>query len=124
MIEGRNIELGQAFLSGNGVLEHDYYEAESGLYALAQIVAVRLGRPAGWDVPEFANTAFTIRPYCWCDNEEHPDGCPPNFAHRYGLRINWYKHIGRGMSANWEYDDRQWVDVLVDCIRSIDDYGV
>lgn len=62
---------------------------------------------------------FLVRDYCWCDGRSHPHGCPPNF--QYGdYCINWYKHLGRGMSANRELTPSQTNDMLISCLGCLD----
>lgn len=66
---------------------------------------------------------FLVRDYCWCDCREHPDVCPPNF--QYGdYKLNWYKHFGRGMSANKELSADEVEDMLLECLGCIDDTEV
>jgi hypothetical protein len=61
---------------------------------------------------------FKYRRYCWgdcdCGAEEkgtkHLPTCSPGLPNlEYdGVIVNWYKYIGRGMSTNLDYDERQW----------------
>jgi hypothetical protein len=49
----------------------------------------------------FENETFSIHRYCWCEEENCPWCGPleaPNFWHKpTGLKVWWYKYIGRGM---------------------------
>lgn len=45
------------------------------------------------------------RNYCW--DEDSPS--PPNFSFD-GVEISWYKYIGRGMSCNVDWKEKQWLD--------------
>lgn len=122
----RMVELGQVAFAGNDLLDYDCFEAEPGLRVIGELLTAEQSTDGGWTViygPDnmFSNDVFTIRAYCWCDGDLHPDGCPPNFVHHAsGLTINWYKHVGRGMSADRPFNAVAWVGVLWDCIRSID----
>lgn len=63
---------------------------------------------------------FEYRRYYWGD-EEHECSLP-NLAFRE-VRINWYKHIGRGMSVNVDWDAnrwRVWFDEAMKVIRLYD----
>jgi hypothetical protein len=66
----------------------------------------------------FVTSAFTMRAYCWCDGGGHPEGCPPNFEWR-DLRICWYKHLGRGTSANADLTPDMIAEMLTDCLASV-----
>lgn len=59
------------------------------------------------------------RPYSWGD-----DDAGPNFwIDDDPLRIRWYKHFGRGMSASHEYTPEQWIawhDKTMAAIRAND----
>src|SRR2546423_1713602 len=67
--------------------------------------------------PPYSNDVFTIRTYCWCDGNEHPEGCPPNFDHpASGLQARWYKHAQRGASINREVDSTEWSKILSECL--------
>lgn len=122
----RAVELGQVAFAGNDLLGYDCFDAEPGLRVLGELLSAQQGVGDGWPVvygPDdvFENDVFTIRAYCWCDGDRHPDGCPPNFVHHgSGWTINWYKHVGRGLSSDRPFDRDAWVGVLWDCIRSID----
>ena len=52
----------------------------------------------------------------------HKDTCAtvlPNFHHKpSGLKISWYKYIGRGMSANTERPDN-WNEIMAECDKSV-----
>jgi len=61
---------------------------------------------------EYENDIFMMHPYCWCEKES----CPwcggedrPNFIYKpTGLKIWWYKYIGRGVRLD---DNGKDVDV-------------
>lgn len=117
----RRLELGQLVFAGNDLLDHDCFEAEDGLRVLALLLPNSDYPLGSGPYGDYSNEVFALRAYCWCDGERHTDGCPPNFEHYpSGLKINFYKHIGRGMSSNRPFDPEQWKLVLWDCLRSID----
>jgi hypothetical protein len=66
---------------------------------------------------EFLAGVFEMRDYCWCDGDRlgHEVGCPPNFRWR-DVEINWYKHLGRGMSANVELSPESAQQMLAECV--------
>lgn len=84
---------------------------------------------------------FAFRDYCWCDfgdgwgdepadpaNSIHPtaDGhCPVNFEHyRSGLRITWYKHLGRSMSFdNLPETADAALEIILDCLKPVVDHA-
>ena len=66
----------------------------------------------------FVTPVFTARSYCWCDGETHPQGCPPNFEWR-DVRICWYKHLGRGTSANVDLTPDMVAEMLTDCLAAV-----
>ena len=50
---------------------------------------------------------FEYRPYWWGD-EDAPEAHLPNFRYN-GVKIWWYKYMGRSMSTNVDYSAAQWV---------------
>lgn len=46
----------------------------------------------------------------WRQVNDHKPTCSPGLPNmRFGdVRINWYKHLGRGTSTNVDYTDKQW----------------
>lgn len=69
----------------------------------------------------FSNERFSMRTYCWCDGDAHPDGCPPNFEYYpLGLVVSWYKHVGRGASCNQKHTDEEWKTIVRGCAESLD----
>ena len=86
------------------------------------------------------NDTFEMHPYCWGSEPEHPDGtsdgwdddnkpppCPlcnetlPNFWHKpTGLKVWWYKYIGRGREIlPVKYDPEQLGSIQADCLTSL-----
>lgn len=68
----------------------------------------------------FVTPTFEMLDYCWCDGDrgDHRNGCPPNFRWR-DVRVNWYKHIGRGMSANRDVPPEEIAEMLVECLEVV-----
>ena len=121
-------ELGQALMTNTPWQEYDALWMDTGLFIIADAIQAERGDSytlagnSGGD--EYSNDVFTMRSYCWCwcdgDGPHSPDGCPPNFEHRpTGLRVSWYKHAGRGTSANQDLTRAEWVRVVAGCLNSI-----
>lgn len=79
--------------------------------------------------PELDNVAYPVldvpglqvRSFWWGDEDDEFQAGLPNFAFD-DVEIRWYKHPGRGMSANVEKDPAGWVswfDRALDAIRSL-----
>lgn len=75
---------------------------------------------SGFGSEDWACEEFVARPHCWCDGtrEDHAEGCPPNFEWR-DLRIAWYKHVGRGLSANRNVPPDEMAELLVRCLEAV-----
>jgi hypothetical protein len=131
-----NLELGQLLTNNKQWEEFDADWATDGLHLISQVIVESRGQDpiGGWTThtsnsgaEEFVNDVFEMRSYCWCDSNwddyegPHPDGCPPNFLYKKnGLTIAWYKHAGRGITANMEYPGaKNWAKAIIKCIESI-----
>lgn len=71
-----------------------------------------------WEAADFCG--LHVRPYSWSDECENPDNL---WIDGHPLRIRWYKHLGRSMSANMELTPKEWAewhDLAVKEIRSFD----
>lgn len=88
------------------------------------------GYGARWD-----SEVFSMHSFCWCDKEDCP-WCDydeeqggkqaPNFHHKAtGLKVRWYKYIGRSMKAELFgrptnlCDLELWPEVLAECLASV-----
>lgn len=53
----------------------------------------------------------------------HSDRCSiirPNFEHFSSkTEISWYKYIGRGMSCNKKWDHQKWMEIFLECSKSL-----
>lgn len=136
------MELGQMLLSNTPTQEYDAEWAIAGLDMIAEVIAEFRGNnydKYGWSnlltsnagQPEYVNDVFEMRTYCWCssnwdEDPSHPhyNGCPPNFVYKKnGLTITWYKHSGRGITANMEMPGaRNWFKAVAACIESIKEH--
>jgi len=75
----------------------------------------------------YENDVFMMHPYCWCEEENCPwcnpkegERIAPNFYHKKsGLRVQWYKYIGRGTEIENMPDDI--LSVFVDCKNSLEE---
>lgn len=57
----------------------------------------------------------------WHAANPHPAECPsvrPNFRHKSGIEVRWYKYIGRSMELS-EFDKRQWRGAIAECEASV-----
>lgn len=121
-------ELGQWAFSNTEFLEHEVSELTQATlcaisYEIERVMGnitqepYRIGSNYG---NTFYTDAFVMRDYCWCDGERegHEDGCPPNFQWS-NIKINWYKHLGRGMSANAPIPPDMVAEMLDECLASI-----
>lgn len=122
-------ELGQWAFSTTPFLEHPVSELalaalraindeiERVMWNLAQDDLYR-GPGSNSGLEAFETDIFVMRPYCWCDGEKHPDGCPPNFQWR-DVQITWYKHLSRGLSANQVLSPDVVAEMLVECLAAV-----
>lgn len=68
----------------------------------------------------YNNDTFEHHPYLWENDKEITNDY--HFHHKpSGLKIQWYKYPLRGALCNMEITDNQFVDVLYDCINSLQD---
>lgn len=123
-----NVELGMMFFSNSTIYEVEADWASNGLYMLAHVVKEHRHDEStltgNHGEQPFMNDVFVLRSYCWCDGEKegHEEGCPPNFEHfKTGLKISWYKHAGRGITANREeIPAMEWFNIVADCCYSVE----
>lgn len=118
-------ELGQAMFD-NHYQQYEVSElAEAALRAIGdEIERVEWNRtqeqfeaPTGNNGNEYETPVFKMQAYCWCEGSRH-EVCPPNF--KWGnVEINWYKYLGRGMSASQEIPPALIDEMLTDCLQSI-----
>lgn len=123
-------ELGQIFMSNNSFFADEAYWATEGLVMLKNIIDE--SKILEWENKyDYEGKVFAYRPYCWCDagldgdeDDPHYNGCPPNFEHYpTGLKISWYKHCGRGVTANVpELKAITWWGMLNECVQEIKNY--
>lgn len=118
-------ELGQALFSNAYTHSHTADWATSGIGFLAETIAKTRGEDyfldANYGADPYENDTFVMRSYCWCDGgiPDHADFCPPNFVYKpTGLTISWYKHAGRGITADRSQPDN-WSEIILDCLQSV-----
>ncbi len=72
---------------------------------------------------KFDNNVFSMHPYCWCEKEDCKycrDYDPaPNFAYHGGLKVHWYKYIGRSMEIEGDVSAEKMLDIIRECLESI-----
>lgn len=118
-------ELGQILLSNTLYHSEEAYWAHEGLVMLDRIIEE--SKILEWNnARDYEGKVFAYRDYCWCfgDAPGHEDQCPDNFVHYpTNTIINWYKHNGRGLTANkGEISAMQWWDIIAECVQEIKDY--
>lgn len=63
----------------------------------------------------------------WRDNSEHDDGCSLRdygFHHfESGLKVEWYKRVGRSTKSNQSMKPLDWYAIVVECLESVRDGG-
>jgi hypothetical protein len=119
------MELGQ-MARGDEVMQYEANWATEGLYVIADAIAAKRGdanalvQNSGGD--EFVCGTFQMRPYCWCEGDVHPEGCPPQFVYgAAGFVLRWYKYAGRGQTANLPKPPGMlWELAVADCIQAVD----
>ena len=115
------------------VVPHGMFPAEGdelgpGLEAGLRRIAKACGNADEW--PEkygavFENDIFMMHPFCWCDREDCPwcreENPAPNFHYKpTGLKVWWYKYIGRDMEhENPPGDDTAVAKVVAHCLESL-----
>lgn len=96
---------------------------EIGLRLIAQKCGEEENCPEKYGA-DFDNEVFSMHPFCWCEEDE----CKycgydrlPNFVHKNsGLTVHWYKYIGRGMEISGNVDIIKVLDIIRECLDSID----
>lgn len=116
-------ELGQMILSNNQFFVHEAYWATDGLILLRSVL--QESKVLEWEnTYDYEGKVFAYRNYCWCDGDLHEEGCPPNFEYySKDIKITWYKHEGRGITANIKEPKAiEWFDIIADCVKEIREY--
>ena len=68
---------------------------------------------------EFENDIFQVKPFSW--NEEYWDN-EYHFWHKpSGFKLQWYKYPLRSTLCNLKITDEQFVDILWDCLNSLEE---
>jgi hypothetical protein len=132
-MRNNDLELGQMLFTSNTQILTAPDFIKDGLLLIAQAVKDKAGRKDNnfeglltdnSGEPNFENSIFAMRRYCWCDGDLHPDGCPPNFEHYpSGLAVSWYKHARRGVTINCYVTSSQWLDVVQESLKSLNLVG-
>ena len=122
MTEQFEPELGQLLFSNAPLEEFDMQRhvqlgiEQLGLYL--QVTKILKYNPVSNTGAEFSNDVFSIRAYCWCDGDKHPNGCPPNFECG-DFKVSWYKYLGRGSSQSRALSTEEWDAIFRKCMDSI-----
>lgn len=114
-------ELGQMLFGqqsqrfqGSAVLEAALQLLGENLVAAAESRKERIDNPFSNTGASYENDVFKVEAYSWNEDYEQPF----NFAWR-DLRVSWYKHAGRGLSANMEHSPRLVSEMVIECLGSI-----
>lgn len=119
------------------LLDKDGSQYASGLYDLMEAINAKIGpgydpsRGIDFQTDEFEAWSFWAHAECyvcddaWDETEAPEHDCPLkefNFYHYgTGLKVMWYKRIGRGTSANLDLPPREWYGALMECFDSLED---
>ena len=115
-------------------------------YFKNQINLSGLGGEHGYG-QNYENDTFMMHSFCWCDEDTckwcyscsrdyDKEDCPkdafcdddckfyikpaPNFHHKKsGFKVWWYKWIGRSSEYNKKTTEKEWLDIINDCVKSI-----
>lgn len=85
-------------------------------------IAKKHGDDASWPEKYGAdvdNSVFMMHPYCWCESEDCPwcEDDAPNFHYKpTGLKVKWYKYIGRGEEINMAVTETELAEILSICL--------
>lgn len=102
-------------------------KSDSLLEETLRLIAKHHEQPGQWADKygtQVDNEIFMMHPYCWCEREDCPwcrdedehGKAAPNFHHKKtGLRVWWYKYIGRGMEVSRKVSARQVAQILLEC---------
>lgn len=102
-------------------------ERLSKFYSFKSSKAKELSVKYGFD-PEIGiyvhcNCSYDEHSKRWHEDNTHSEECPinlPNFHHyASGLKITWYKYIGRDMQINQNLTITQWAIIFVECVNSL-----
>lgn len=114
--------------------DEDYFGARellSKFYSFKSAKAKELSIKHGFD-PEIGiyvhcNCSYDEHAKKWHKENTHADECPidwPNFHHyASGLKIDWYKYIGRDMEISKEVNLQEWTTIFIECINSLNNEG-
>ena len=68
----------------------------------------------------FENDIFEYKSYCWFDDGDDIERNEYHFYHKpSGFKIQWYKYALRGAYCNMNITDSQFIDILYDCLNSL-----
>lgn len=120
----REPELGQMMFAGGSINEYDVPElAESAIRTISDELQRVYWNNNQKELPDpTSNTGevfdeldtFKIRAFDWSDPEEYE----PNFQWR-DYKVNWYKYLGRGTTANRPITPNEIAEMLDECLKAI-----
>lgn len=79
--------------------------------------------PSSWSAKygtDCEDENFAIHRFCWCEEESCPWCGPsesPNFWHKpTGIKVWWYKYIGRGVNMSRQPEMEECLQILQDAM--------
>jgi len=64
----------------------------------------------------YENDTFVVHSYNWVTEDDgffrHPES---------GIEVSWYKWLGRGMCTNYFMEEKDFINIINDCIHSLGD---
>jgi hypothetical protein len=117
--------------------ELDEEEHFAGRERLSKFYAFKSAKAKELSTKHGFNTEVGIYVHCsctytkhadkWHEQNTHTEECPidwPNFHHyASGLKVEWYKYIGRDMQISKEVTITEWTNIFVDCVNSLNAEG-
>ena len=99
---------------------------DNSIDTLLRAIGKKFGEDCDW--PEkygcnIKNDSFSMHQYCWCESEAceycrevDPE---PNFHHKKtGLKVWWYKYIGRSQKQNIDISDSELRDIYAEIMEA------
>ncbi|MFW6046313.1 MAG: hypothetical protein ACOCP4_00720 [Candidatus Woesearchaeota archaeon] len=99
-----NIEIEELLMCAIKLIAAEYNEKFNGIIDQVNIPTIK---------PVYFKY-FHMHPYCFCEDDNCPYCSEPNFSYYpINLSVRWYKHLGRGMEIECDYD------ITVDMINNM-----
>lgn len=93
--------------------------SEVGIAFIIEALALKKGITEDFFDYSFENETFMLAPYRW-DHEDENSPDRINFLYKKdNIQVSWYKFFGRSMESNLEDKPGNWVEIVIECINSI-----